>query len=166
MLQQILAHTPVYVWAILAFLVYRGFAASKGREATIGKLAIIPVVMIGLALQGLVGVFGMAAVPLSAWLAGVLVGLAMGMQLVDGSRVTVNLERGTVIQPGSWVPLMLMMAIFATKYAVAVMLAMQPALRGELFFAVAVSALYGLFNGVFLARLLPCVFASRRLAVR
>ena len=32
MIQQIVSHTPVYVWALLAFLLYRGYLASRDRE--------------------------------------------------------------------------------------------------------------------------------------
>ena len=40
----------MYVWAILAFLVYRGVAASRTRTASLRSLFIIPAVMTVLAL--------------------------------------------------------------------------------------------------------------------
>jgi len=45
-----------------------------------------------------------------------------------------------------------MMGIFFTKYAVGVTLALQPALARDLPVALALSAVYGAFSGVFLAR--------------
>jgi len=47
----------------------------------------------------------------------------------------------------------LMIAIFATKYAVAVMSAMHPELPHSVPFAASVALLYGVFNGLFLGRL-------------
>jgi hypothetical protein len=47
-----------------------------------------------------------------------------------------------------------MMGIFLTKYVVAVMLAMHPAYAQQAGFAVGISALYGLFSGVFGGRAL------------
>ena len=37
-MQQLFSHTPLYVWAILAFLVYRGVLASRVREVSLRKL--------------------------------------------------------------------------------------------------------------------------------
>jgi len=53
---------------------------------------------------------------------------------------------------GSWVPLALMMGIFATKYFVGVASAMHPELTRDTAFALGFSALYGAFSGVFAAR--------------
>ena len=54
--------------------------------------------------------------------------------------------------PGSAVPLALMMGIFFTKYAVGVTLGMHLAQANDVSFALAVSALYGAFSGVFAGR--------------
>jgi hypothetical protein len=56
---QLLSHTPLYVWAILAFLVYRGTAAMRDREVEFRKLCIIPLVMLGLSLQDMSAKFGL-----------------------------------------------------------------------------------------------------------
>ena len=53
MLQQIFSHTPLYVWAILGFLVYRGVLASRTREVTLRKLFIVPLVWRALDLPSL-----------------------------------------------------------------------------------------------------------------
>ena len=152
MIHQIISHTPTYVWALLAFLVYRGVLASQDREVPIGKLAIIPLVMLGLTLSSLSANGALGAGVWAVWLCGMLAGAAL---VVQRSRhaVVVNRSVGTVVQRGSWTPLALMMAIFATKYAVAVATGMQPALAHSLPFAAVVTLLYGVFNGVFLGRL-------------
>jgi hypothetical protein len=72
MLQQILIHTPGYVWAILAFLIYRGLIACTDREVEFSKLFIIPSVMLLLSVQDLAGKFGLGGVTLAAWAAGAM----------------------------------------------------------------------------------------------
>jgi hypothetical protein len=62
-----------------------------------------------------------------------------------------------VLQRGSWLPLALMLATFATKYAVAVACAVRPDLAAGAGFAATVCALYGMFNGLFLGRALRCL---------
>jgi hypothetical protein len=70
-------------------------------------------------------------------------------------------ERGVLLQRGSWLPLALMMGIFLTKYTVAVLLAMQPTLAQESALVATVCALYGLFNGMFIGRLLRVITLYR-----
>jgi hypothetical protein len=67
MLQQILSHTPVYVWVILAVLVWRGSAALRDREMTMRSLFIVPIIMLALSLQDVVMKFGANAAPLGVW---------------------------------------------------------------------------------------------------
>ncbi|CAN7402463.1 hypothetical protein LJR289_002443 [Pseudoduganella sp. LjRoot289] len=157
MLRQILIQTPVYVWAILAFLVYRGMVASKDRLVNYPSVFIIPAVMLVLGLQSITRGFGLETLAGAAWLAGALIGA--GLAYTFTGPITVDRAAGVVMQRGSWLPLTLMMAIFCCKYAVAVTVAIQPALSGEPRFAVPVCLAFGLFNGIFLGRLMRTVAA-------
>jgi hypothetical protein len=67
--------------------------------------------------------------------------------------IAVNRAAGTVLQRGSWMSMGLMVAIFVTKYAVAVLSAIRPELAHSLAFAAGVTLLFGVFNGLFLGRL-------------
>ncbi|RJF97168.1 DUF6622 family protein [Noviherbaspirillum saxi] len=161
MLQEIVSNTPFWVWPLLAFLIYRGVLASVDRETSLKKLFIIPTVMLGLSIQGVVGSFGAHGAAGPAWIAGLAVGTLATWMMFSLDSVNVTPERGTVFQHGSWLPLALMMGIFLTKYAVGVLLAMSPLLRQETGFVVTVCTLYGLFNGMFLGRLLRIVAIYR-----
>ena len=152
MLIQIVSHTPIHVWAILAFLVYRGMAASRDREVELRKLCIIPVVMLVLSLQDISAKFGLDGIPLAAWAAGVALALAPVL-LFGADRIAAGEQAGTVRVRGSWMPLALMMAVFFTKYAASVLLAVFPQAHQNTLAAGAVCVLFGLFNGVFLGRL-------------
>ena len=152
MLMQILTHTPVYVWAILAFLVFRGVAAMREREMEMKKLFIIPIVMLVLSLQDIAHKFGLDGLPLAAWLVGA--GAAAGTVYWLGKvRVSAGSSANTVIVRGSYAPLASMMAIFTTKYVTAVAMAVQPQLAHNASFAIAICLLFGCFNGYFGGRL-------------
>ena len=161
MIQQIISHTPVYVWALLSFLVYRGVQAAKDREVSLSKLFIIPVVMVLLSLAGMNGHGVLGAGVWGVWLTGMLAAVFVTWTAGKG-EIVVDRAAGTVLQPGSWTPLMLMIAIFITKYSVAVLSAMHPELQRQMLFVVAASGLFGVFNGVFIGRLLRCVAAYVR----
>ncbi|HEX8601016.1 MAG TPA: DUF6622 family protein [Pseudoduganella sp.] len=161
MLQQIIAHTPFYVWILLAFLASRGIAASRDSEVPLRRLVMLPAVMAVLSLQDMHGRFGLDGLPMVLWLAGVAAGAFATWRLtlpaLPGSTP------GNVLQRGSWLPLVLMMTIFATKYTVAVTCAVRPELAGDATFAGAVCALYGVFNGLFAGRALRSLPLPRAL---
>ncbi|APA67304.1 MULTISPECIES: DUF6622 family protein [unclassified Janthinobacterium] len=162
MLQQIFSHTPLYVWAILGFLVYRGVLASRAREVSLRKLCIIPLVMLALSLSGVYGSFGFAGLAPFAWMAGAVTGAALAWTLTDTRHIVVICERGSVRRPGSWLPMALMMSIFCMKYAVAVTLAIVPAYAHAPGFVLPVCAAYGCFSGIFLGGLLRTVAVYRQ----
>lgn len=159
MLKQTLIHTPMYVWAILAFLLYRGVVASKDRVVSYRSVFIIPVLMAALGLQSIASRFGLNGVQAAAWLAGVVTGSLLAWKLLAGQRVVVDRVSGTLRQRGSWIPLCLMMAIFFCKYAVAAGSAIHPEWLQDMQLVVGSCVVFGLFNGVFIGRLLQNIAA-------
>ena len=152
MLNQIVTHTPLYVWAILAFLVFRGVIALRTREVAMSKLFIIPVVMLGLSLADIAGKFGLGGIGFATWLVTAAATLAL-LYNFGAARVAPTATPGHVVVRGSVWPLALMMAIFVTKYVASVVLAVQPQLHQSVTFTVVVCALFGLFSGYFAGRL-------------
>jgi len=160
MLQQIVMHTPAYVWAILAVLVWRGTAALRQREMKLRSLFIVPAVMLALSLQDVLVKFGANAIALAAW-AAAAAGTALLVWKFGRSRTAPGATPGSVIVRGSRVPLAMMMAVFFTKYAASVLLAVLPHARQDALVAAGVCALFGVFNGCFLGRLARDVAALR-----
>ena len=161
MIQQIVSHTPVYVWALLAFLIYRGWLASQDRETSLRKVALIPLVMVGLSVTSINGNGPLGDGVWGLWALGAVASAAAIWQF-SRREIMVNRAAGTVLQRGSWMPLALMVAIFVTKYTVAVMSAMHPELPHSVPFAASVALLYGVFNGLFLGRLARYAAAWQR----
>jgi hypothetical protein len=161
MIQQIVSHTPVYVWALLAFLIYRGWLASQDRETSLRKVALIPLVMVGLSVTSINGNGPLGDGLWGLWALGAVASAAAIWQF-SRREIMVNRAAGTVLQRGSWMPLALMVAIFVTKYTVAVMSAMHPELPHSVPFAASVAVLYGVFNGLFLGRLARYAAAWQR----
>jgi hypothetical protein len=164
MLIQILTHTPLYVWAILAFLVNRGVNAMRDREIEVRRLVIIPAVMLVLSLQDIGAKFGLGGWALAAWaLTAAATALLAG--LAGTTRIAAGSAPGTVRVRGSRLPLVMMMAVFFTKYVASVTLAVAPQLRHDTLFAIAVCALFGVYNGWFAGRLARDLAAYRTLPV-
>lgn len=152
MLIQILSHTPFYVWAILALLIYRGVLAMREREVAMRTLFIIPLIMLALSLQGIVSTFGAAVLPWSAWAGATLV-VAWLVWTFGRAGASAGAAPGSLRIHGSRAPLAMMMAIFFSKYAMAVTLAVQPHASQDALLPSVACALFGVFNGYFLGRL-------------
>jgi hypothetical protein len=162
MLIQILTHTPLYVWAILAFLVYRGMAAMRDRDVEVRKLVMIPAVMLLLSLQDIGTKFGLGGWALAAW-AAAAAGMALAAGLAGSERIAASTVPGHVRLRGSRLPLVMMMAVFFTKYVASVTLAVAPQLRQDTLFACIVCGLFGVFNGWFIGRLVGDMASVRML---
>jgi len=156
MLMQMLTHTPLFVWAILAFLIVRGVLATRERDANIRKLFIIPAVMLVMALQDIATRFGLHGAALAAWGAGVLA-TALPIWFLGRARIVAGSTEGNTAGSlrlrGSWAPLCVMLALFAIKYAAIVATILNPQLRQDALFTVALCAASGLSNGYFLGSL-------------
>jgi hypothetical protein len=165
MLIQILTHTPLYVWAILAFLVYRGGVAMRDRDVEVRKLVMIPAVMLVLSLQDISTKFGLGGWALAAWMLAAA-GMALAAGMVRSTRIAASTVPGHVRVRGSRLPLVMMMAVFFTKYVASVTLAVAPQLHQDLLFACIVCGLFGVFNGWFIGRLAGDLASVRVVTVR
>lgn len=152
MLIEILKRTPPWVFVLFFALLALGYFQSKGRTVSRSKVSIVPVAMIVLSLYGVFSAFGAAPIGLAFWVLGVAIAIGVGVKLATPQGVTFAAETQSFFVPGSWLPLVLMMAIFFIKYCVGVILARQLPVASETEFVGLVSLSYGLLSGVFLAR--------------
>jgi hypothetical protein len=152
MLTQMMTNTPHWVWGLLVVLLWQGLKQTLPRTASLKRITLMPVAMTALSLYGTVSAFGATPAVLLVWLGAASV-MAMVVQqhaLPESTRY--NPMNRTFALPGSWVPLVLIMGLFVTKYVVGAVSATQPALAHGSNFALCFSALYGAFSGVFLSR--------------
>jgi hypothetical protein len=164
MLGKIIIHTPLWVWALLAFLIYRGIRSAADREIKFGRVFIIPLVMLGLSLHGIASTFGTGAEAMLVWLLFAIAAGLLAWHFSGYRTIMADPARGVIVQPGSWTPLMLIMGIFFTKYVVAVTLVLHPQYRQHAVFVTAICALYGVFNGIFIGSLLRIISVYRQAA--
>jgi len=155
MFSEVFQHTPKWVFAIFALLLWRGLSSMLRRSVSLQAATLFPVAMLGLALWGIASAFGHASTEadaLLAWATGAaLAGPWMyARSTMAGIRYDAQKRRFDV--PGSAWPLLLSMGIFCLKFMVGVSLALQPQLADKVRFALAVGCSYGVFSGIFMAR--------------
>ena len=154
MLISIIHGTPSWVWGLLAASVALGLSQTRTREVSITRLTVLPFVLPGLSISGVVGTFGRLPLALAAWGAGVAAALTLGRTLPSARSESGAWRSGFVVVPGSMLPMVLMLALFGVKYFAGASLARQPALAADSSFAAGCSLAYGVFAGLFAARAL------------
>jgi hypothetical protein len=147
----ILSHTPLYVWAILAGLIVLGSVQSRTLRMSRTRLLIAPAVLAGFAAWGVASTFGARPAVMATWLLGITLALVVNHKLLRWPR-DARFDGEAYIVAGSPWPLVLMLATFALRYAIAVTLVFHPDWRSDAGFDIAMALLYGALSGLFVAR--------------
>ena len=148
---EIVQRTPVWVFFLFFLLLILGYVQSKDRTLEYRRALIIPYVLFLFSLYGVVASFGIG-VGILVWGLGVFGGVVMGLRLSVVHALVYVPQTKMFIVKGSFVWLGLIMVLFLTKYTVGVMLARQVPVAKTLMFEAIISLIYGLFSGLFFAR--------------
>ncbi len=165
MVMQILSHTPVWVWGLLAALVALGWSQTRQRQVAPARLLLLPLGLCGLGLWSMAPSF--RALPLAAlvW----LVAGGAGLLLLAGRPAQAGATWLPAVQrlqlPGSWMPMLLILGIFSLRYAVQVGLAMHPSWRSAPWVLLPLALFYGGLSGLLLGRALALLRLTRAPAV-
>jgi len=142
--------TPVWVWLLLAFLIYRGAKALRPRAVTPWRMFLLPVIFFAWAFTGIFTEVQDYSIALTVFIAALAAGGVLGWQLA-GRQPGANFDpaSGLVHRPGSATPLVLICIGFTTKYALSVVLARRPELGAMSGFCSLYGAASGLVDGAF-----------------
>lgn len=164
-IQQILTHTPVWVWGLLAVITALGARQLFATTVSAKRLVFMPLGLGAYSLYGVAHGFGTTLPVLAGWLVGVGVVIAVGLALpVAESRRAQPLENGQLRVPGSVWPLVSMWAVFGIRYVSAVVLVMHPGWAHGSTFSLVMPMVYGAASGLFASRCLRTLLGGRPLA--
>ena len=152
MILHILEHTPFWVWVTFCAVIALGISQIRTREVSSARATVLPVVMIVLSLSGVLGAFSQVPLALGAWAVGLAVSLKLAGNVLAVRGASWSAETRHFRVPGSFVPLMLILGVFVTKYVAGVVLAINPSLAANTSVAIVLSLVYGAFAGLFWAR--------------
>lgn len=149
---EVLVHTPVWVWLLLAGLIWLGWKSSQPGSVSLIRLALIPAALTAWGIYELLVVFVPTPFNLLLWGAGLAIGFGIGSVLVRLSEIRVR-EGGKILKPADRTALPLILLAFLIKYALAVYSAITPHAGDKLLFVCLVLTLGGLFAGIFIGKL-------------
>jgi hypothetical protein len=121
---RILTNTPLWVFALLAYLIWQGSQLLRPRTQPIWRMLIVPLVFFLMGLSRLVTARDRGIEPLLAWLVAAVLFASLALSLRP-KLLAVDRKSGTVTRPGSSTPLARNITVFVLQYAVAVATAMK-----------------------------------------
>ena len=146
---RILANTPIWVFVLLAYLVWQGIQSLQPRTQPLWRSLIVPVVFFLMGVSRLVLSRNNGWEPLLAWFVAAL--LFASLALYRGPRLlAIDRKNRLVTRPGSPIPLLRNITVFLLQYAIAVMAAMH--LDAHIAGAVIGRAISGATAGYFAGR--------------
>ncbi len=150
---QVIVHTPYWVWGLLAFVTFMGLRQATDQVLTSARVIGISIGWTVFSIWGATNTFGFNAPVLLAWAAGLGLSLAAQHWLIAPRGVT-SLGEGRIKVAGSLWPLFTIWTVFGVRYVTSVMMVLDPALKQNATFDLAVPAVYGLLSGLFVGRAL------------
>src|SRR6476660_3833450 len=113
----ILTHTPPWVFALLAYLVWQGIRARRPQTTTIWRALIVPAVFIIWGISR-IGLRQDSIWPLASWIAAAMALLPLGV--LTPRPFELDHGTGQITRPGSVFPLIRNLVVFSLQYTVAV----------------------------------------------
>jgi hypothetical protein len=151
MFWNVITHTPLFVWLLLALLVWGGLRSRKAHTVSWRALLIVPMIMFVWSIYALWG----SAFLMSIWAASMGLGIWLGYLTLYRLPIGWDTARKALIIPGSYMPLILSLSIFALRYTLGTMQALVPGFVGSFAYLTLESGA-SIVSGMFLGRLLCC----------
>jgi hypothetical protein len=150
-LAQILAHTPVWVFPLIATVIWLGSRSLSERTLTLRSLILLPLVILMLSIGGSIATSANPLLAVVGWVVAAALGGAVGCSASRQPR-SIDVAAGDIIVPGSVVPLLVIIAIVAWRYVFGYLYGRYPALRADGDYALALIVGNALLGGVMLGR--------------
>lgn len=151
---QIIRHTPLWVWGLLAALLALGLSQLRERQVPLPRLLILPGVLLALGVVSTASSFVPAGPALAAWATAFAISVAVGQRLPIPAGTAWDADARTLHLPGSVWPLLLIVAVFSLRYVGNVALVLHPAWRQAPEVALPMASAFGVIAGLLLGRVL------------
>lgn len=159
-LLQIVVHTPLWVWPLMAAIIALGLYGRRTRIVSPWRLVILPLVGVAVSLTAIV----QSAQPVLAavaWLLALLASLPLGGAL-GRRRPAQWLADGRLEIAGGWFVLVFALSIFVVRYVLGVVFGVAPALRLEPFWIALSGGAGGVIAGIGTGWLAGLLLRARR----
>lgn len=161
---QILTKIPVFVWPLFVILLLSGLRARKANAVPVAVLLLIPSIFFCWSFFSFFGKYATNPLTILFWLLCLGVGFFIGFYHMQRLKLQFHQKSKKVEMPGSWIPLMLSMSIFTSKFSIGMMSSMMPYLNGSLLF-LGLELFSTIILGIFAGRGINCLMRYRAFAM-
>lgn len=121
---QVVTRTPIYVWLLLAYVVWQGVQALRPRTTSLARALVLPSMFIVSGVAPLVIGSGTRSGLLLAWAAGASLFAPIGL-FTGPAILAVDRRNSSITRAGSVLPLVRNLSVFVAQYAIAVSVAIH-----------------------------------------
>jgi len=150
-MSQIITGAPLWVWPLLAFLIWLGVRNLSERTSPVWTIAILPLVGLALAPLRLLAAPSLP-IALAIFILCAAIALVVGWRVVRGIPARFDRADGRVTLPGSSFTLILSLSIFLVFYGFGVAFSIKPTLASDPSISLLLPAFGGLIVGFMLGR--------------
>lgn len=143
-LLDILTHTPVWVWLLLAYLLYVGFKATRTHVLSLSKLFIMPVIFMGLKYTVVM------SNSFFVYIVYLLIGVGIGWMVAKKTPIQILKDLKSIQLPGNYSTLSILILFFIVEYIFGYLEASQPVIAAQ--YAIIEISLSALFSGFMLGK--------------
>lgn len=145
----------MYVWPLLAYVIFIGIKARKKNVIPLKVLLIAPAIFSTWSFYSIITRYGANFFILSIALSSMLLGIYAGYLMMHKTTMRFDKLKKQVELPGSWITLILLMLLFSIKYFLGVTNALVPELAGSWILLVPEFAAI-IIAGVLVGRVVSC----------
>jgi hypothetical protein len=157
MMLDILRDTPLWVWCVAGFVLWRGYTLTRPQITSGSRLFALPAGFLAISFAAAVTTFNAGAPVIVPWVLGALTTAFAWASRPQPADLLFNRQNRTYRVPGSWAPLALIIVAFCARYAIGIALARHGDLRFNTLFGVSSAFIFGGISGAFLGRALNIV---------
>lgn len=157
---QIITKIPIFVWPLLVVLLVSGLRARKTSAVPLAVLLLIPSIFFIWSLFSFFGKYASDPFAMLLWPLCLGLGIFIGYSHMKRLKLQFDKQKKRVKMPGSWIPLILSMSIFTSKFSVGMMSSLLPHLNGSLLF-LSLELFSTIILGIFAGRGICCLIRYR-----
>jgi len=147
----VVQHTPVWVFPLIAGVLWLGIINLRERTLVLRLLFAFPLVMLVLSVSNSIGTSAPPELALADWLCCAAVGISIGWSLAQ-KPLAVDPKAGRITLSGSVVPLIVSLSIIVLRYAFGYLYGRYPELVADPNYALVLIAGGALLGGVTFGR--------------
>lgn len=161
---QIITKIPVFVGPLFVILLVGGLRARKNSVVPLAVLLLIPSIFFSWSIFSFFGKYATDSIAILLWFLCLGIGFFIGFSHMQRLKLQFDKQKKKVEMPGSWIPLMLSMSIFTSKFSIGMMNSMMPHLNGSLLF-LGLELFSTIILGIFAGRGINCLLRYRASSV-